>query len=90
MELIGNGSDHPSNKIIPTTGCGDNFVGGVIASITNQLHAGIKKPDLADAVRWGIVSGGFACFYMGGTYFEEYPGQKLERLRPYYEEYLRD
>jgi sugar/nucleoside kinase (ribokinase family) len=70
-----------------TTGCGDNFVGGVIASVVDQLHKGIKHPDLREACCWGIASGGFSCFYMGGTWFEEKPGEKLERIIPYYESY---
>jgi sugar/nucleoside kinase (ribokinase family) len=70
-----------------TTGCGDNFVGGVMASIVTQLSQGVNHPDLEEACSWGIVSGGFACFYMGGTYFEENPGEKLERIKPYYESY---
>ena len=36
---------------------------------------------------WGIVSGGFTCFYMGGTYFEEKTGEKRSKLEPYYEDY---
>jgi len=70
-----------------TTGCGDNFVGGVIASIVDQRHKSIQHPDLREACSWGIVSGGFTCFYMGGTWFEEKPGEKLERIKPYYESY---
>ena len=70
-----------------TTGCGDNFVGGVISSVVDQLQEGIKHPDLREACSWGIVSGGFSCFYMGGTWFEDKPGEKLERIKPYYESY---
>ncbi|HBE39975.1 MAG TPA: carbohydrate kinase family protein [Bacteroidales bacterium] len=70
-----------------TTGCGDNFVGGVIASVVDQRHKGIPYPDLREACSWGIVSGGFTCFYIGGTWFEEKPGEKLERIKPYYESY---
>jgi sugar/nucleoside kinase (ribokinase family) len=72
---------------VDTTGCGDNFVGGVIASVVNQSGIGISKYDLKEACSWGVVSGGFACFYMGGTYFEEKPGEKLERIIPYYDSY---
>lgn len=75
------------NKGGDTTGCGDNFVGGVIASIVNQLHSGIRHPNLREASCWGIVSGGYACFYLGGTYFEQKPGEKLTKIRPYYEQY---
>ena len=72
-----------------TTGCGDNFAGGVIASLVNQLRKGAGPPDLREACSWGIVSGGFACFYMGGTWFEEKPGEKLSMIKPYYESYLK-
>lgn len=67
-----------------TTGCGDNFVGGVIASMSSQLQMGVDQPDLKEACIWGIVSGGFCCFYMGGAYFEEFPGEKRKKVEPYY------
>jgi sugar/nucleoside kinase (ribokinase family) len=70
-----------------TTGAGDNFVGGVIASIVNQLQNGVQYPNLREACCWGIVSGGYACFYMGGTYFEQKTGEKLSKIKPYYESY---
>jgi sugar/nucleoside kinase (ribokinase family) len=70
-----------------TTGCGDNFVGGVIASVVTQLQNGIKQPDLEEACCRGIVSGGFTCFYLGGTYFEEKAGEKRAKIEPYYEAY---
>jgi sugar/nucleoside kinase (ribokinase family) len=70
-----------------TTGCGDNFTGGVIASVVNQLISGRKQPDMAEACSWGIVSGGFTCFYMGGTFLEKNPGEKLSMITSYYESY---
>lgn len=72
---------------VDTTGCGDNFVGGVIASVVKQAGIGINRFDLKDACSWGIVSGGFACFYIGGTYLEEKPGEKIDRIKHYYESY---
>lgn len=72
-----------------TTGCGDNFAGGVIASLANQLREKKGKIDLKEACIWGIVSGGFTCFYMGGTYHEKEPGEKRQRLIPYYQAYLK-
>ncbi|MDX9880424.1 MAG: carbohydrate kinase family protein [Prolixibacteraceae bacterium] len=71
-----------------TTGCGDNFVGGVIASIVNQIQKEGKHPNILEACCWGIVSGGFACFYMGGTYLEKKAGEKLAKIKPYYEAYV--
>jgi sugar/nucleoside kinase (ribokinase family) len=70
-----------------TTGCGDNFVGGVIASVVTQLHNGSKHPDIIEACSRGVVSGGFACFYLGGTYFEAVAGEKKAKMEPYYESY---
>ena len=32
-----------------TTGCGDNFVGGVIASVVTQIQNGVKHPDITEA-----------------------------------------
>jgi sugar/nucleoside kinase (ribokinase family) len=70
-----------------TTGCGDNFVGGVIASVVAQLQNGTSHPDIIEACSRGVVSGGFACFYLGGTYFEEKPGEKRAKMEPYYDAY---
>jgi sugar/nucleoside kinase (ribokinase family) len=70
-----------------TTGCGDNFTGGIIASIVKNFNKGIGHPDLSEACSWGIVSGGFACFYMGGTYLENKPGEKIAMIKPYYDSY---
>lgn len=72
-----------------TTGCGDNFAGGVIASIAKQLIVNPEnKVSLTDAVAFGVASGGFSCFYNGGTFYEEFPGQKAKRIEQYYREYL--
>jgi len=70
-----------------TTGCGDNFVGGVIASLVSQLQIATGKLDLTEVCMWGVVSGGYTCFYMGGTYFETNTGEKLALILPYYELY---
>lgn len=71
-----------------STGCGDNFAGGVIASVAEQLASGKTDLDLKETCRWGIVSGGFAGLYYGGTWQESEPGEKLGLLRQYYEKYL--
>jgi sugar/nucleoside kinase (ribokinase family) len=70
-----------------TTGCGDNFAGGVIAFLAHQLSEGIHFPDLSQACAWGVVSGGFACFYLGGTYMEDRMGEKLKHIKPYLDAY---
>lgn len=75
------------NPDADTTGAGDNFVGGVIWSLASQLSEGANHPDLVEAAKWGIVSGGFACTYMGGTFLEAYPGQKMEVLTEYFDLY---
>lgn len=64
-----------------TTGCGDNFVGGVIASVAKQMQQNPqKKISLKEAVVSGICSGGFACSYHGGTWFENTPGEKKREI----------
>lgn len=70
-----------------TTGCGDNFAGGILAGLVMQLISDTKEPDLKEACCWGIVSGGYTCFYNGGTYLEGFPGEKIQQLKPYYESY---
>jgi sugar/nucleoside kinase (ribokinase family) len=72
-----------------TTGCGDNFAGGVIASLVMQLQNNISKFKLKEAATWGIVSGGFSCFYMGGTFHQKEPGEKRQQITSYYEAYLK-
>lgn len=70
-----------------TTGCGDNFVGGILASFVTQMQ-NEQKPDLIEACAWGVASGGFACFYLGGTYFEKTLGEKSEKIKAYYQDYM--
>jgi len=71
-----------------TTGCGDNFAGGIIFSVATQLQSKIAgELDLTEALLWATASGGFACYYVGGTYFEECSGEKLEKVRNFQVEY---
>ncbi|MDR0452155.1 MAG: carbohydrate kinase family protein, partial [Treponema sp.] len=50
-----------------TTGCGDNLAGGVIAGMAEQLSLAKRgAADLRECAAMGIVSGGFACFTVGG------------------------
>jgi sugar/nucleoside kinase (ribokinase family) len=73
-----------------TTGCGDNFAGGVLVSLALQLGGGQREGlDLKEACAWGACSGGFSCFYPGGLYQERWPGEKFQAVSGYYEEYRR-
>jgi sugar/nucleoside kinase (ribokinase family) len=72
-----------------TTGCGDNFAGGAIASLVMQLQNNDQILNLREAAAWGIVSGGFSCFYLGGTYHQKEPGEKWKQIVPYYKNYLK-
>ena len=72
-----------------TTGCGDNFAGGIIASIAQQRK--IRENghfDFTHALSLAIASGGFACSYLGGTFLEEYQGEKQEKIQEFYSDYL--
>lgn len=71
-----------------STGCGDNFAGGVIGSLARQMSNG-QSLDLKEACRWGVVSGGFACFYYGGTYLETKEGEKFAQLQELYDQYIK-
>lgn len=62
-----------------TTGCGDNFAGGTIAELARQLLAG-EELDFSRAVAVGVCTGGSACFHLGGTWLEERPGLKAQRV----------
>lgn len=73
-----------------TTGCGDNFAGGVIASVARQMSLYPGKPvSLSEAVAFGIASGGFACYYLGGTFFESSPLEKLKQVNVLFNKYLK-
>lgn len=67
-----------------TTGCGDNFAGGIYASIVQQLSSRPQqKPSLKKAAAFGAVSGGFAGLYLGGVYYERTAGEKLVKMQPF-------
>ena len=71
-----------------TTGCGDNFTGGVIANIATQIKKKSAPYDLQDAVISGICAGGFACSYIGGTYLEKKSGEKRQQVEMILKSYL--
>jgi len=72
-----------------TTGCGDNFVGGIITSIANQYENTERgKFSIIDALTLGVVSGGFARFYIGGTFTETKKGEKKDKIKAYQTTYL--
>lgn len=73
-----------------TTGCGDNFTGGIIASLAWQLKTKTKGQfNLIEALSWGVASGGFTCFTVGGTYLEKTLGEKLLKVQELQKEYLK-
>mmetsp|Transcript_2162 Transcript_2162/g.3301 ORF Transcript_2162/g.3301 Transcript_2162/m.3301 type:complete len:438 (-) Transcript_2162:559-1872(-) len=79
-----------------TTGAGDNFAGGVLASLMHQIAAfpsQKKKPyglNLVEACALGIASGDFACFYMGGTFLEQTRGEKVGKINPILNQYIQE
>ena len=72
-----------------TTGCGDNFAGGVIAALAWLLLDNNGKADLKECLAWGTVSGGYCCFHVGGTMMEKEAGEKFQAIRPYFEKYMK-
>jgi hypothetical protein len=90
-----------SNKIIDslktnpnlfgdTTGCGDNFAGGVIASIALQLKTRYRgKLNFIEAISLGVASGGNCCYTIGGTYIEKSIGEKKQKVLEIQNDYLK-
>jgi len=80
---------NPNVRKGDTTGCGDNFAGGLIASVAEQMEAGTRKGkfDLVEACSWAVASGGFTCFHVGGTYLESALGEKRAKIAHYYNLY---
>jgi mannitol-1-phosphate 5-dehydrogenase len=62
-----------------TTGCGDNFAGGVMASVAEQLYNGVRHPDLREACCWGLYPEDLHVF----TWAE--PGSKKIRVKSFQE-----
>ncbi|MDR2069734.1 MAG: carbohydrate kinase family protein [Spirochaetaceae bacterium] len=87
-EIINQELSLPRKSPGDTTGCGDNFAGGIIAGIAEQLGALPRGSlDLREACIPAVVAGGFACFTVGGTYYESYPGEKQKKIEPYIRAY---
>lgn len=74
-----------------TTGCGDNFVGGMVASMAAQIQRSARSGHLSlpQAAAVGVCAGGAACFHLGGTLIETSPGQKRHSLEELYLPYRR-
>ena len=84
--LIKDLKDHTGGD---TTGCGDNFVGGVLASMAWQLSENKQVLDLEECIAWGTVSGGYGCYHLGGTHIEQESGEKLEKIQPYFDHFIK-
>ena len=81
-------SHNPESKG-DTTGCGDNFAGGIISSLARQLQSEeVGKLNLTEAIAWGVASGAFACYYIGGTYIEHEPGEKHKIVEIFKYQYI--
>lgn len=74
--------------ICDTTGCGDNFAGGVLSSLLSQMAMGKQGDfDLLEACSWGVVSGTYTGLIAGGVEFEKNAGEKLKKVSGLYKEY---
>lgn len=61
----------------------------LIVALAEQLSGkNTEQADMYKALSWAVASGGFACFYIGGTYFETSPGKKLSLIEEYRQEWL--
>ncbi|GHV67039.1 hypothetical protein AGMMS49928_03160 [Spirochaetia bacterium] len=84
---------HPERRG-DTTGCGDNFAGGIIVglaeALAEQTPGGTEKLDLREICIPGIIAGGYACFILGGVFYETRTREKRELLAPFIEAYKED
>ena len=82
-------AEHPERRG-DTTGCGDNFAGGIVASLLLQMEAGRKIGEFSimESAAWGAASGGAACFQIGSMYKESARGEKYAILERYVKAYL--
>lgn len=72
-----------------TTGCGDNFVGGVLVALAKHLAKDDKTlVSIQEICAHGASSGGFTCTYHGGTFHEKKKGEKAMLLQPVVNAYL--
>jgi sugar/nucleoside kinase (ribokinase family) len=78
---------HPERRG-DTTGCGDNFTGQVIAELAETIASGKRNGiDLREICIPAVAAGGFACFIVGGAYYEKETGEKRRLLEPYIKAY---
>ncbi|TVQ23386.1 MAG: carbohydrate kinase family protein [Spirochaetaceae bacterium] len=87
---------HPlaEGSVGDTTGCGDNFVGGMVSDITMQIAAAAHTDrgaaiDVDRAVVRGIASGAFCLTHLGGMFREKSAGDKASRVDAIVTEYHR-
>jgi len=59
-----------------TIGCGDNFVGGIVASVAQQLNDCKPTIGLLKACILGNLSGGLTSTIIGGIFKEKYHEEK--------------
>jgi len=82
--------DDKNKGILPqgdTVGCGDNFVGGVIASIASQLRKGNNQIDLKEACILGNINGALASTINGGLFKEKFLGERKKLVEQYWYKY---
>ena len=78
---------HPERRG-DTTGCGDNFAGQIIAGLAEAMASGKRNGlDLREICIPAVAAGGFACFIIGGTYYEREAGEKRRLLESYIKTY---
>jgi sugar/nucleoside kinase (ribokinase family) len=80
---------HPGH-VGDTTGCGDNFAGGIISSLAMQLKNRKKgQLNFTEAISWGVSAGGNCCFTVGGTYLEAAPFELRNKIQEIREDFIR-
>ena len=76
-------------RVGDTTGCGDAFAGGMLASLAAQLLASPPALDLEEAIGWAVAGGAAALFTLGGTYYEGRSGERRGIVESFHRDWLR-
>ncbi|HTX72162.1 MAG TPA: carbohydrate kinase family protein [Rectinemataceae bacterium] len=72
-----------------TTGCGDAFAGGIVASLAGQLLEGRDRLDLRESLGWGIAAGAATLFTLGGVHYESGAGERRRIVAGFHRDWLR-
>jgi sugar/nucleoside kinase (ribokinase family) len=86
---VGRRAPNTASATRDTTGCGDNFVGGVLSLIARQIQTdATARVDVRRAVIEGIAAGAAAWFFLGSMRLETSSGEKAAVTAEFRDAYM--